>query len=327
MQSGTSTSSRCSLSKRVVCFVAAAFLGTVASAQTAYPSKPVTMLVPFGPGGTSDIMARILEKHMHAELGTGIVVDNKAGAGGAIGMAQLKRAQPNGYTIGLSVIGPEVLQPAMRETGYTYADFDHICGTYAVPLMVMVPQDSTFKSLADVIAYAKKRPDAMTYGSSGQGTLLHLAMEMLLDQADATALHVPFKSSGEMVTALLGKHIMLFAETPTVAKQYKLRPLAIFSENRHEAYPDVPTVKESGWPIDASIWGGLIAPKGLPEAVQRKLEAACEKALDSEGYKADAARLETPARFLAAKDFAAFAQSQATTYSKLITDLKLGGKQ
>src|SRR5690606_1983353 len=131
----------------------------------------------------------------------------------------------------------------------------HICRTYSVPLMMMVPQDSQFKTLADVIDYAKKNPEEMTYGSSGTGTLLHLAMEMMMNEAGAKALHVPYKSSGDMVAALLGKHIQLFAETPTVSKQYKLRPLAIFSENRHPAFPDVPTVKESGWDIEASIWG------------------------------------------------------------------------
>lgn len=307
--------------------VASSTLCTATAAQTHYPANAITMLVPFGPGGTSDIMARILEKHMHAGLGQSIVVDNRAGAGGAIGMNQLKRAQPDGYTIGLSVIGPEVLQPAIRPTGYSHGDFDHVCRTYSVPLMMMVPQDSSFKTLADVIDYAKKNPDAMTYGSSGKGTLLHLSMEMLLSQAGATALHVPFKSSGEMVTALLGKHIMLFVETPTVSRQYKLRPLAIFSQDRHAGFPDVPTVKESGWPIEASIWGGLIAPKGLPADVLKKLETTCENALKSESYQQDAARLDTPAEFLNAGDFAAFAKDQSETYSKLISDLNLAEKQ
>lgn len=321
------SSSRHSLLKKVTLLIAASAFATTAAAQTDYPHNPITMLVPFGPGGTSDIMARILEKHLHTELGTSIVVDNRAGAGGAIGMSQLKRAQPDGYTIGLSVIGPEVLQPAMRNTGYTHEDFDHVCRTYAVPLMMMVPGDSRFKTVADVLDFAKSQPDTLTYGSSGQGTLLHLSMEMLLDEAGATALHVPYKSSGEMVTGLLGKHIDLFVETPTVSKQYELRPLAVFSENRLQAYPDVPTMKEEGWPMEASIWGGLIAPKGVPGAILQKLEHACEQALQSKGYQEDAARLDTPAQYLGSKDFAAFARNQAQAYGKLISDLSLGEKQ
>jgi len=295
--------------------------------QTNYPDKPITMVVPFGPGGTSDIMARILAKHLSAALPATIVVENKAGAGGAIGMTQLKRSAPDGYTVGLSVIGPEVLQPAIRKTGYTYQDFDHVCATYSVPLMMMVTEDSPFHSVSDVIAYAKENPGKLTYGSSGHGTLLHLAMEMLLDQAGATALHVPYKSSGEMVTDLMGKQIMVFNETPTVSKRYKLRPLAVFADNRLAGYPNVPTIKEAGWSIDASIWGGLIAPKGLPKDVLGVLETACQKALKSDAYQADVEPLDTPAHYLDSSSFAVFAQDQFNMYGDLIKRLGLAEKQ
>lgn len=297
-----------------------------AAAQDGYPSKPVTLVVPFGPGGTSDIMARILERRLSETLGGSIVVDNKAGAGGAIGMSQLMRARPDGHTIGLSVIGPEVLQPAIRKTGYTYKDFDHVCGTYAVPLMMMVPKDSPFKTVADVIDYARRNPDKLTYGSSGPGTLLHLSMEMLLGKAGGKGLHVPYKSSGEMVTGLLGKQVMLFNETPTVSKQYGLRPLAVFADKRLAGYPDVPTMAEAGWPVQATIWGGVIAPKGLPPPVLQKLETACRQALESKAYRADAERLETPPEYRSAKDFAAFAQRQSEIYGKLIAELDLADK-
>lgn len=297
-----------------------------AAAQSTYPEKPVTMVVPFGPGGTSDIMARILERSMGQALGQPMVIDNKAGAGGAIGMLQLMRARPDGYTTGLSVIGPEVLQPAIRKTGYTHENFDHVCGTYAVPLMMMVPKDSPLHSVKDVVDYARKNPEQLTYGSSGRGTLLHLSMEMLLGRASAKGLHVPFKSSGEMVTALLGKQIMLFNETPTVSKQYGLRALAVFSDKRLAAYPDVPTVAEAGWPIQATIWGGLIAPRGLPPAVLARLEGACQAALRSDAYKAEAQRLETPPEYRSAKDFAAFARQQSAAYTQLIGELGLAEK-
>jgi len=309
------------------CMAAAAALTShPAAAQDGYPAKPITLVVPFGPGGTSDIMARILERRMTESMGGAIVVDNKAGAGGAIGMSQLMRARPDGYTIGLSVIGPEVLQPAIRKTGYSYKDFDHICGTYAVPLMMMVPRDSPFKSMSDVVEYARRHPEKLTYGSSGPGTLLHLSMEMLLGKAGAKGLHVPYKSSGEMVTGLLGKQIMVFNETPTVSKQYGLRPLAVFGERRLPNYPDVPTAAESGWPVQATIWGGLIAPKGLAAPVLSKLESACQQVLASKAYRADAERLDTPPEYKDAKAFAAFAQRQSEIYSKLIADLELADK-
>lgn len=314
------------LLRRAAVAALAGLIAGSAAAQDAFPSKPVTLVVPFGPGGTSDIMARILERRMSETLGGSIVVDNKAGAGGAIGMSQLMRAKPDGHTIGLSVIGPEVLQPAIRKTGYTHKDFDHVCGTYAVPLMMMVPKDSPFKTVADVIDYARRNPEKLTYGSSGPGTLLHLSMEMLLGKAGGKGLHVPYKSSGEMVTGLLGKQVMLFNETPTVSKQYGLRPLAVFADKRLAGYPDVPTMAEAGWPVQATIWGGVIAPKGLPAPVLQKLETACRQALESKAYRADAERLETPPEYKSAKDFAAFAQRQSEIYGKLIAELDLADK-
>jgi len=296
----------------------AALLSWPVLAQQNYPNRAITLMVPFGPGGTSDIMARILERRMSPELGVSMVVDNKAGAGGAIGMSQLMRAAPDGYTIGLAVIGPEVLQPAIRDTGYTHADFDHICGTYDVPLMMMTTQDSPFQSLADVVDYARKNPGQLTYGTSGTGTLLHLVMESLLQSVNATALHVPYKGSSEIVTALLGKHIMVFNDTPTISKQYNLKPLAVFASQRMAAYPDVPTAAESGHPLEGTVWGGLIAPKGLPQTALQTLEAACQRAVQSESYRADAQRLDTPAVFRNAADFAAFVQAQAQRYGKVV---------
>jgi len=324
---GITTSNRKKLIKYAMLMVATSVLSTSATAQDAYPENPVTILVPFGPGGTSDIMARILAKHLRQAMGGNLIIDNKGGAGGAIGMMQLKRARPDGYTLGLSVIGPEVLQPGMRKTGYTYQDFDHICGTYSVPLMMMVPQDSAFKNMQDVVAFARKNPRQLTYGTSGTGTLLHIAMEMLMTQANSTALHVPYKSSAEMVTGLLGKQVMVISDTTTVAKQYKLRPLGIFSDQRLQSSPQVVTTKESGWPIQATIWGGLIAPKGLPPEIIAKLETACEKAVNSEGYKADVEPLDTPPHFMGAKAFAAFAQDESEKYTKLIRQMGISNEK
>lgn len=292
-----------------------------------YPAKPITLIVPFGPGGTSDIMARFLQQPLAKALGATVVIENKAGAGGAIGMSQLMRAAPDGHTLGLSVIGPEVLQPALRKTGYSHENFDHLCGSYAVPLVMMVPQDSPHHSVADVVAHARANPGKLVYGSSGRGTLLHLSMEMLLDQAGAQGLHVPYKSSGEMVTGLLGGQVALFNETPTMLKQYKLRPLAVFAPRRLAAYPDIPTLAEAGFPVDATIWGGLIAPKGLPAPVKARLEAACASALATEGYKADALRVETPAVYQSGDAYAGFVARESARYARLIQQLGLAEKE
>jgi tripartite-type tricarboxylate transporter receptor subunit TctC len=320
------------MTSRTACAAAAATalvlcLPAAVQSQPAYPSRPVTLVVPFGPGGTSDIMARFLQQPLADQLGVPVVIDNKAGAGGAIGMTALKNAQADGYTIGLSVIGPEVLQPALRSTGYTHENFDHLCGTYDVPLMMMVKPDSPFKSLGDVMAAAKAKPDQLAYGSSGTGTVLHLSMAMLLDQAKATGLHVPYKSSGEMVTGLLGQQVALFNETPTVSTQYKLRGLAVLAKRRLPAYPDVPTAAETGFPLEASVWGGLIAPKGLPAPIRQKLEAACQKAAHAEAYTSKADKANTPLVFRDGKAFGDFVQAEQVRYTGLIKSLGLAEKQ
>ncbi|MEJ7930067.1 tripartite tricarboxylate transporter substrate binding protein [Ramlibacter sp. AN1015] len=318
--------------RRIALKTIAASLLACACAGTAFaqpfPSRPVTLIVPFGPGGTSDIMARALQQPLAAALNGSVVIDNKAGAGGAIGMQQLQRAKPDGYTVGLSVIGPEVLQPALRKTGYTHADFDHICGTYAVPLMMMVPADSQFKSAKDVVEFAKANPGKLAYGSSGNGTILHLSMAMLMDKVGGEGLHVPFKSTGEMVTGLLGKQVMLFNETPTIAKRYNLRPLAVFADKRLEAYPQVPTMAEAGFEVmPASVWGGVIAPKGLPADVAKTLEQACQKATHTQEYRAQADKFETPLVYRSGAEFAKFVQGQAEAYGKLANSLGLAQKE
>ena len=297
-----------------------------ALAQPAFPARPITLIVPFGPGGTSDIMARFLQQPLAEALGTSVVIDNRAGAGGAIGMSALQRAPADGYTIGLSVIGPEMLQPALRKTGYSPQDFDHLCGTYDVPLMMMVPPDSPFKTLAGVIAQAKAKP-GIAYGSSGTGTVLHLSMAMLLDKAGADGLHVPYKSSGEMLTGLMGQQVALFNETPTISTQYKLRGLAVFADKRLAAYPEVPTAAEGGFPMQASVWGGLIAPRGLPPAVRQKLEAACDRAAHSQAYQQQANKVNTPLVWRDGKAYERFVLAEQARYGQLIKTLGLAEKQ
>lgn len=293
------------------------------AAQDAYPARAVTMIVPFGPGGTSDIMGRLLQKSLGEALGTSVVVDNRAGAGGAIGMAMLARSRPDGYTVGLSVVGPEAIQPALRKTGYSPSSFDHLCGTYAVPLMMMVPKASPFRNLDDVLRFAKANPGKLAYGSSGTGTVLHLSMQSLLQQADIEGLHVPYKSSGEMVTGLLGQQILLFNETPTVSNQYDLRSLAVFSEKRLANYPEVPTVAELGYRVQATVWGGLIAPKGLSAQVRQKIESACAAAVRSAEYQQQAERVNTPPVYRDGKNFEKFVLKEYADYGKLIKTMGL----
>ncbi len=303
----------------------AVFSMTTAFAQP-FPGKPITVIVPFGPGGTTDLMARLLQGEFEKAIGAPLIITNKAGAGGAIAMAEVARAVPDGYTIAMTTIGPQVLQPTLKKLSYQADSFDYICGTYDVPLMLMVTQDSPFKSLADVIDFAKQNPGKLNYGSSGQGTALHITMAALLKKAGVDGLHVPYKSSGEMATGLLGKHVMMFAETPAVATQYQLRPLVVFSDKRLETHLAVPSAREGGFDIHGSVWGGLVAPKGLAAEVRGRIAAACSKATASEAYKAGAARLNSPLVYRDAAAFAAFAASEAKAYAAVVREFGLEEK-
>ena len=298
---------------------------SVIHAQT-YPDKPITVIVPFGPGGTTDLMARVLQAEFEKAIGTSLIITNKAGAGGAIAMAEVARANADGYTVAMTTIGPQVLQPTLKKLTYQADGFDYICGTYDVPLMLMVTQDSPFKTLADVINYAKQNPGKLNYGSSGQGTALHISMAAMLKRAGIEGLHVPYKSSGEMATGLLGKHIMMFVETPAVATQYQLRPVAILAEKRLDTHANVPTVIEGGIDVRGTVWGGLVAPKGLSADVRTKLQTACAKATASEGYKAGANRLNSPLVYRDAATFASFAAGEAKAYAAAVREFGLEEK-
>lgn len=291
-----------------------------------FPTKPITVVVPFGPGGTTDLMARLLQGEFEKALGGSLIISNKAGAGGAIAMAEVARATADGYTIAMTTIGPQVLQPTLKKLSYQPDSFDYLCGTYDVPLMLMVTPDSPFKTLADVITFAKQNPGKLNYGSSGQGTALHIAMAGLLKKAGVDGLHVPYKSSGEMATGLLGKHVMMFAETPAVATQYQLRPLAVFSEKRLDTHPAVPTVLASGLDVRGTVWGGLVAPKGLPAEIRLKLATACVKATASDAYMAGATRLNSPLVYREGAAFALFAASEAKAYAAAVREFGLEEK-
>lgn len=310
---------------KTICALCASLIVSTAFAQP-FPTKAITVIVPFGPGGTTDLMARLLQVEYEKAVGAPMIINNKAGAGGAIAMAEVARAAPDGYTIAMTTIGPQVLQPTLKKLSYQADSFDYICGTYDVPLMLMVTQDSSFKTLADVIAYAKQNPGNLNYGSSGQGTALHISMAALLKKAGVDGLHVPYKSSGEMATGLLGKHVMMFAETPAVATQYQLRPLAVFAEKRLDTHPSVPTALEGGLDVRGTVWGGLVGPKGLPADIRAKLATACAKATTSDAYKAGATRLNSPLVYRDAASFAAFAASEAKAYAAAVREFGLEEK-
>jgi len=293
---------------------------TAGAQAQGFPERPIQMVVPFGPGGTTDLMARLLQDEFGRALGTGVVVVNVAGAGGTIGMSQVARAQPDGYTIAMTTIGPQAIQPARRNTGYTPDSFEYICGTYDVPVLTMVPDDSPHRNIGDLLAWAKANPGRFNYGSSGIGTALHISMLQLLGHHGLQGVHVPYKSTGDMVVPLKSGQIAAFNETPAVATQHQLRPLLALSDSPVPGYERVPTAKSTGTPVRASVWGGVVAPKGLPGAVRAKLSAACASATGSTLYKARAQVANNPLVYRDGDAFAAFVAAQYTQLQKVVRD-------
>lgn len=302
--------------------------GLPALAQTdAFPTKPVTMIVPFGPGGTTDIMARVLADEFAREIGAPVAVQNLAGAGGSIGMANVARAKPDGYTISMTTVGPLVIQPARRDnTGYTPESFDYLCGTYDVPLLTLVRADSPYKDYAALVAAGKAASNGgsrFNYGSSGVGTILHISGLQQWKFHGIDALHVPYKSTGDMIVPLKNGELTVFNETPPVAVQHQLRPLLSLTEQRVPGFENVPSARELGVPVRGSVWGGLVAPKGLPAAVRSKLESACHRAAETTLYKARAQAANSPLVWRNGADFRSFALEESAKLRKVVIEAGL----
>lgn len=295
--------------------------GAAGTPAQAFPERPIQMAVPFGPGGTTDIMARLLADEFGRQLGASVVVVNTAGAGGSIAMGNVARAKPDGYTLSMTTIGPLAIQPARRDnTGYTPDGFDYICGTYDVPMLTMVRADAPHKDYAALLAWAKANPGRLNYGSSGLGTMPHISALQQWKHHGVEVVHVPYKSTGDMVVPLKNGELAMFNETPPVAMQHQLRPLVALTEQRVAGFESVPSARELGLPVRGSVWGGVVAPKGLPADVRSKLEAACERATATTLYKARAQAANSPLVFRKGDDFKRFALSEFDKFRKLVAE-------
>jgi tripartite-type tricarboxylate transporter receptor subunit TctC len=257
-----------------------------------YPTRPVTLIVPFPPGGSTTVMARNVADKMSAALGQQIVVENRGGAGGTIGTRFVAKAAPDGYTILLSYTATLAIAPAMNvNAGYDpNKDFVPIGMIGFAPNVLVVHPSLPVKSVAELIAYAKAAPAPLQYGSPGVGTVNHLAGEYLASEAGVKLQHVPYKGNGPAMSDLLGGHIlMMFVPIPVALGNVKagtLRALAITSAKRSSLLPDLPTLAESGVPgFDVALRYGLMAPAGTPAAITGRLNKELNAALASEDVK------------------------------------------
>jgi tripartite-type tricarboxylate transporter receptor subunit TctC len=286
----------------------------LAHAQDAYPSKPIALIVPFPPGGVADIVARPAADAMSRVLNTPIVVENKQGAGGAIGMAYVAKAKPDGYTLLLALSSISILPEADRITGrapmFQHDQLVPIARLTADPTVLAVRADSPWKTLQDFVADAKKRPGGITYGSSGNYGTMHVPMEMFASSAGVKMLHVPYTGAGPAVISLLGGNIDAVASGPSTVIQHvkagKIRVLASWGEKRLASLPDVPTLTESGYEAVYFQWSGLFAPAGTPEPVIVRLREAARAATVDARFMAALATVETPIQYMDAPELQRF---------------------
>jgi len=249
-----------------------------AAAQADYPSRPVKLVVPFPPGGTADLLGRLAARELQAALGQPVVVENRAGAGGALGSDVVAKSAPDGYTVVLSNIASQAIGPAVNR-GAPYdplRDFTHLGLIAAVPSGIAVSASGPFTSLAQLLKRAKSAPGAVRFGSNGNGTSSHVKLVILNRAAGVDITHVPYKGSAPATADLIGGQIEgLIAAVPDVGRNERLRLLAITSETRAVRWKDVPTVRELGLAsLTATNWFGLSGPAGIPAAVADRLNQA-----------------------------------------------------
>lgn len=310
------------------------FLTTLALAAAcsawAWPDKPVTLLVPFPPGGSTDLIARTLAPKLQEKLGGSFIVDNKGGATGTIGAGQVARSTADGHTLLVSSLGPYVIAPhLLAKVPYNaLKDFDYISVAVQAPNVLVVPANSPHKSIAEVITYQKSNPGKMTFASSGNGSSDHLTAELFWQQTGTSGIHVPYKGGGPVMTDLLGGQVdASFMNINTAMPQIKagkLKALAITSAQRSPLLPAVPTLEESGIK-DANVysWQAIAGPRGLPTDIKSKLHAAIVAGLNDPAVKPKLLELgfeivgSTPAQFTA------YQAAEFARWKKLIEERKI----
>ncbi|MDM0120733.1 Bug family tripartite tricarboxylate transporter substrate binding protein [Variovorax arabinosiphilus] len=298
-----------------------------AQAQAAFPSKPITIIVPFSAGGTTDILARVVGQFMSTDLGQPVVVDNRAGAGGNIGGQAAARATPDGYTIFMGTVGTHAINQALykKMPFDPIKDFAPLSRVAMVPNLLVANPSQPYKNVKELIAYAKANPGKVNFGSSGAGSSIHLSGELFKQMAGVDMQHVPYRGSAPAVSDLLGGQIsIMFDNMPSAiphVKGGKLRPLAVTTAKRSPALPDVPTIAESGVPgYEATSWFGLLAPAGTPAPVIAKLNASILKALANPEVKKKLAEQGAEAAGEKPEQFAAFIAAETAKWGKVVKE-------
>jgi tripartite-type tricarboxylate transporter receptor subunit TctC len=318
-------SSRRRLALGGLAVAAAMAVAPFASAAAAYPNKTITIIVPFAAGGTTDILARVVGQALGKELGQAVVIDNRAGAGGNVGAQLAARAAPDGYTLFMGTVGTH----AINQSLYKKLPFDPIKDFAPLTRVAMVPNvlvtnpGKPFKTVTELVAYAKAHPGKVNFGSSGSGSSIHLSGELFKTMAKVDMVHVPYKGSAPAETDLLGGQIdIMFDNMPAAIESIRagrLRPLAVTTAKRSPELPNVPTIAEAGVPgYEATSWFGMFAPAATPAPIVAQLNTALVKVLADPEVKKKLAQQGAEPVSEKPEQFAAFIASETAKWSKVV---------
>jgi tripartite-type tricarboxylate transporter receptor subunit TctC len=297
------------------------------AAQGTYPDRPVHLISPYPPGGTSDNLARLLADKLRAALGQPVVIENKPGGTSSLGTAYVAQAQPDGYTLLLGPMTAFTVLPHLRKLPYDpVTSFEPISTVATYLAIVTVRNDMPVTTLADLVALARKQPGKLSYGSSGVASFGNMAGETIKLRESIDMLHVPFKGSNDLVPGLLGGHIDLFIDGVGLGavKSGKAKGLAVFSDQRHPELPELPTIAEAGLKAALpSVWWGLYAPKGTPEAVVKRLDSEMARILADPDMKERMSRISVLPFYRNPAQMRAYMKQDSDLNAELIRTTKM----
>jgi tripartite-type tricarboxylate transporter receptor subunit TctC len=290
-----------------------------------WPQRSIQIVVGFSPGGAADALARALAESLAKTLGQPVVVQNRDGGSGTIATAAVAKADPDGYTVGFGPMGPLVLQPHLKQLPYKPSDLVGVCQTFVNNYALAAAANGRFKTMKEVLDAAARKPNAVTYGTGGIGSFPHMAAIQLAQKGNVALTAVPYRGDPPVILALKGGEIDLGTVAVGLAQAQGLHLLGVFSPTRLPEAPDVPTMTEQGLPVVAQLFGGLYAPKGLPPAVLKALESACQNATKSEKYLGSSKSTQQDVVFKSAVEFNKAIERESETQARAVraANLKL----
>lgn len=290
---------------------------TIAEASS-FPSRPIRIIVPSTVGSGQDIVTRALVPSLEKELGVNVAVINIGGGGGTLGLTEVSRAEPNGYTIGYLSVGPLSLQPQLRELPYTVASFKPVACVMNTPMVFMVRIDSPMNNLADAKKFLLEKDGKSAFGSPGPGGMTHIASIALIDAMGAKAKHIPDVGGAQCIKNMAGNFIQFYADGISFLNMYDVKALGVFSDKRDPDFPDIPTMKEQGYDLEFSLWGGIFVPKDTPDAIVAKLEQAVRTAVQSTAFKKAAKKSGITIQDMGSAEFSKFIEHRIAVDKELI---------